>query len=234
MQLSPAQHSLHLRALELCAKHRRVEAMLIVVLREIDKTKLFKKLGQPSLFGYAIRILGLSESVAYAFIAVARKCEESAPLRAAIETQSLTVAKASRIVSALTLENAEALIEFARTHSTRETEFEVARLQPKCAAPDRMRPLSEDLVKLEMSVSKAVLAKLTRAQALLASQSGKHTGFEGVLEQVLNEYLERHDPVKRAERAVCRKIAKPSTVARSTKPPAPQLCARTMLFGLAS
>ena len=154
MQLSPDQKNLHHRALALSAQHRRIESTLIMVLKEIDKTKLYKKLGQPSLFIYAVRLLGLSESVAYGFISVARKSDQVAPLLKAIEEQRLSVAKASRIVSALTNENAEALIEFAITHSTRETEFEMARLRPKTAVPDRVKPLSENLIKLEVSLSK--------------------------------------------------------------------------------
>ena len=135
MQLSLDQKNLHHRALALSAQHRRIESTLIMVLKEIDKTKLYRKLGQPSLFIYAVRLLGLTESVAYGFISVARKSDQVAPLLKAIEEQRLSVAKASRVVSALTKENAEALIEFAISHSTRETEFEVARLRPKTAGP---------------------------------------------------------------------------------------------------
>ena len=54
-----------------------------------------------------------------------------------------------------------------------------------------MKPLSESLIKLEMSVSKAVFEKLTRAQALVASTSGRRAGFEDVLEAVLTEFIER-------------------------------------------
>jgi HNH endonuclease len=246
MQLSLDQKNLHHRALALTAQHRRIESTLIVVLKEIDKTKLYKKLGQPSLFTYAVKLLGLTESVAYGFISVARKSDQVAPLFKAIEEQRLSVAKASRIVAALTNENAEALIEFANSHSTRETEFEVARLRPKTAGPDRIKPLSENLIRLEMSLSKAVFAKFTRARALVASRGRADTGFESVLDAVLSEFLKRRDPVKRAERAIAKKVAKcsnskssgeetssaeTSAVPPSTMPPAvtanfqPGLCA---------
>ena len=236
MHLSPDQKAVHARALELSTKHRRLEAMLVAVLKEIDKSKLYRKLGQASLFSYAVKLLGLSESTAYAFISVARKSDEVALLFGAIEEQRISVAKASRIVSALTIENAAVLIEFARTHSTRETEFEVAKLRPKAAAPDRARPISEDLIKLEMCVSKAVLAKLQRAQALVASKTGKHTGYEGVLDAVLTEFIERHDPVTKAERAHAKKMAKEVMDELSPEPSVDkirenttQLCTRRVL-----
>ena len=231
MRLSPTQKALHQRALDLSAQHRRIESLLITVLKEIDKSRLYRKLGQPSLFIYAIRLLGLTESVAYGFISVARKADEIAPLLEAIETRSLSVAKASRIVSALTKENARALIAFAQTHSTRETDFEVARLRPKTAGPDRVKPLSESLIKLELSISKTVFAKLSRARALVASKTGTDAGFEAVLDAVLTEYIERHDPVKRAARALAKKVTKPLDMTPPKNLPAgaaksqPELCA---------
>jgi len=69
-----------------------------------------------------------------------------------------------------------------------------------------VKPLSESLIKLEMSVSKAVFEKLTRAQALVASTSGRRAGFEDVLDAVLTEFIERRDPVKRAERSLASPI----------------------------
>ena len=66
-----------------------------------------------------------------------------------------------------------------------------------------------------MSVSKAVFEKLTRAQALVASTSGRRAGFEDVLEAVLTEFIERRDPVKRAERS----RVQSSTLRAQSSPP---------------
>lgn len=81
-----------------------------------------------------------------------------------------------------------------------------------------------------------------KPQALVASRGRADAGFEGVLDAVLTEFIERRDPVKRAERAIAKKAAKSSsaetssaetsTVPPSTTPPAvtakfqPELCAR--------
>jgi hypothetical protein len=97
-------------------------------LDEIDQLKLYRTLGYSSLFTYAVGALGFSEAVAYSFITVARKTRELSLLKEAIQDEKLSVAKASRIVSALTPKNANELIDYAATHTTRETDQEMARL----------------------------------------------------------------------------------------------------------
>lgn len=81
---------------------------------------------------------------------------------------------------------------------SRENLTKSRRCRPKAAGPDRVKPLSESLIKLELSISKTVFAKLSRARALVASKTGTDAGFEAVLDAALTEYIERHDPVKRS------------------------------------
>lgn len=64
---------LHERAVSLCREHLRIEFALIEVLQEIERCRMYRAFGCASLFKYAVDILGMSESVAYAFILVARK-----------------------------------------------------------------------------------------------------------------------------------------------------------------
>lgn len=204
MRLTSAQHSLHLKAVRLARTHKNAERRIVAVIQQIDTCKLFKPLGYPSLFKYAVECLQLSEALAFSMISVARKALEIGELNVAIHYGTLSVAKASRIVSAITEANAEELIQFAKTHSTREVDEKVATIRPKAAAPDRAIPLAEDLVKLEMSVSKEVEAKFRRVLSLLASKKGRHVGFEEALDIISSEYIEHHDPVVRAERAYAR------------------------------
>ena len=199
--LSSEQQKLHLRAMDLSRKHRRIESDLILVLQEIDSTKLFKKMGYASLFLYAVEALGLTESIAYSFISVSRKMLEVSKLKDAVLKQTLSVAKASRLVAALNPENATTLIEFAKTHSTRDTEREVAKIRPRSRAPDRAVILAADLIKLEMTVQAETFAKLKRVQSLLANIN-QPTSFKQVLDVALNEYLKQYDPVVKANRAL--------------------------------
>ena len=49
--------------------------------------------------------------------------------RQAVREQRVSVSKAARLVSALTLENAEGLLQFAATHSSKEIDREVVRVK---------------------------------------------------------------------------------------------------------
>ena len=146
--LTVDQESLHDRALELSGKHRALEAELVRALTEIERLNLYLPVGYPSLFQYAVGALRMSESVAYAFILVARKARSVPALVAALEGERLSVAKASRIASALDAENAESLIEFAATHSARETEREAARLKPRSRKRDSVREVDGQMVEI--------------------------------------------------------------------------------------
>jgi hypothetical protein len=112
------------------------------------------------------------------------------------------VSKASRIVAAMTSDNAPHLIAFAKNHTSRQIDFEAARVGGKSAVPkERVKVVGEDLVHLEISISKAVHDNLMRAQNLVSSKTGRAVGIAEVLGRALSEYVERHDPMCKAERA---------------------------------
>ncbi len=201
--LSENQLKLHERAIELGREFRRLEGELIEVLGEIDQVKFFKRLGYASLFTYAVGALGLSESNAYTFISVARKSREIPELKTAVIEQKITVAKASRIVAAITKDNAVELVKFAETHTTRQTEIEGARIQPRTAVLDKIKFKADDLVQIECGITKDTYEKLERVKSLLAAK-GKFS-LEKILSEVLEDYLRRHDPVKKAERVLAKK-----------------------------
>ena len=203
MKLTLAQQKLRDDALNISQQYQKFEGLLLEALQQIDQSKLFKKLGFSSLFQYAVGELKLSESVAYSFITVARKSLEIKPLKEAILNQRLSVAKASRMTPALTLQNATHLLAFAQTHSTRELEFEIAKIQPRTTLRERAKPISENTVELRLNIATGVFADLKRAEALLG-QNGD-SSLANTLKVILNEYLERKDPVRKAQRILSKK-----------------------------
>ena len=108
-------NALHLRALEIVSRYSRVEAELLDILIQIERAKAYRQLGCNSLFVYATCELKLSESVAYAFISVARKSMTVPTLKTEIERGGLSVSKASRVVSVITPANDAEWITKAKT-----------------------------------------------------------------------------------------------------------------------
>ncbi len=204
--LSSHQQALHDEALEICTRLKHDEGMLIEVLQKIDHAKLYKKFQRSSLFKYAVHELKLSEPVAYGFISVARKAKEIPGLKAAIQGGRLSVSKASRIVSALTPQNAAGLVDFAIKHSWEKINHEVARVAPKSRAQDKVKFVSEDLVQVTVTISKTAFDNLKCAEALATQKGKKLAGRGDVVEIALREYVERHDPVRKAKRAAARKV----------------------------
>lgn len=193
--LTQEQLKIHARALEISSGYLKREFELLAVLGEVDRTKLFKKLDCPSLFRYAVDLLGLSEAMAYALISIARKNRELPGL----VDGKLSISKLSRIVSVVNAENKDELVSFAKKHTAREIDREVARRNPAAASRDRIRRLSAELTELKMSVPQQFLEKLDRAKNLEAHKN--LVGFVPVLEAALDILLFHKDPVRRAERA---------------------------------
>jgi len=200
--LTKEQTRVHERALAIKRDYDNLEWQMIECLQEIDRLKIFKYLGFPSLFQYAVQCLGFSESVAYSFINVARKAAVVGELEEALRTKVLSVTKASRAVSVMTKENAVELIEFARSHSSREIDFEVARINPKSTFKERVKPVSEDTVEIRVCVSRATFEKLSRAKDLASSKARKAIDLGATLDAIVDDYLYRQDPVHKAKRAV--------------------------------
>lgn len=202
--LTQAQVKTHEFALYVGREHRRIEGLLIKILQKVEAQKIYQVLGYTSLFDYAVRAMGLAESVAYASISVARKARAIPKLKEAIESENLSVAKASRMVSALTIENASHLIAFAKAHSTRDLECEVAKISPKARTHERTRAISGELVEVKVFLSKEVFKNLKRAQDLGAQKRSKHLDLAATLELVLEDFVTRNDPIQKAERASAR------------------------------
>ncbi|MGZ3722516.1 MAG: HNH endonuclease [Bdellovibrionales bacterium] len=171
-----------------------------------------------NLFTYAVKICGLSEGAAYSFIAVGKKGKLHPCLQDAIVSRALSVSKAIRIVSIINSENAEELVEFAKTHSSKEIEREVRRRNPKAAVRARIKPLTEDTDLLEAPIPRETTEHISRAQTLLAQKTSKHQGIPETLTYVFKEYVERHDPLKKAERAQKRTRTENSAHAEKPRP----------------
>lgn len=213
------EQALHEKAVEVCLRIKRDEALLIKVLQSIERTKLYKRFQRASLFQYAIHELQLSENVAYCFISVARKARGIASLQNAIQDLRLSVPKASRIVSVLTQKNADELILFATGHSCEKIDREVAKINPKTRSFDKIKFLSEDVVQLTITISVEAFENLKRAEALAAQKGKKFSGRGDVVGLSLAEYVDRHDPVKKAERVTIKKaLGKKESAKKSTAP----------------
>ncbi|MCC7405956.1 MAG: HNH endonuclease [Bdellovibrionales bacterium] len=138
MKVPPMIRELHAKALAAAANFKSAEIELLQVLEEVGRHRAFLRYGYNSLFQYAAKALGLSESVAFVFINVARKASEIPELKKEIVSGALSVSKAKKITGVITRENSAAWIELAKNSSQQKLEREVSLANPREAGRGRM------------------------------------------------------------------------------------------------
>lgn len=192
---------LHEDALSYARQYLRAESALLEVLMKIDSTKAYRDLGYPSLYTYCREALKLSEPSSYYFSSVARKSREVPELKAAIGAGKITLSQARRIVPVIAKDNQAIWIDKAATLPQRDLEREVASVNPKAAILEKVKPVSADRSELRLSMALTLEKKLRRAQDFAAQKKKKHCSLEETLEELVEFYLERQDPLRKAERA---------------------------------
>jgi len=208
---------LHQKALEIAGRFRKCEFELLEILQKMDQKKGFIQLGYSSLFVYAVEALKLSEANASNFIAVARKAREIPALKSEIEKGTITVSKARKITPVLNKENQTQWLQKASSLPTRKLEQEVAKVAPETAVRERAKYVAENRLELKIGVSEALMKKLRRAQDLVSNSLRKPARLEETLEQILNLYLEKKDPVQKAKRVSAKQKIKSNRVSRDTE-----------------
>jgi hypothetical protein len=193
---------IHERALSAAREFKKAEASLISILQEVEESRLFLDLGITSLFQYAVKSLGLSEDVAFNFITVSRKAKQMPILQEAILSGVVSVSKARKVASVLTLENQSDWIEKIKTCSSKTLEREVAKVNPREATPEQTKYVSENRLELKMGISQEMLEQLKRVQDLESKRTARAVSMEEALQALLSLYLETKDPQKRAERVL--------------------------------
>ena len=197
-----AKNSAH--ALKQCEKE------LITSLQQVYTTCTHSYFGYRSLYTYALKALDLTESQAYSYIAVAKAGLTCSPLNQALLNQELSVSKAARIVSVIDAENSAEWVEKAKTLTKRELEKQIATENPKARISDHFRHIDKHLLHMQAGISEESFRKFQRAQQLYLQKNPK--AFKAKVDDVLNwclqELLERHDPVIKAERVLRKKRQK--------------------------
>ena len=191
---------LHEKALSSIRDYLRSESELITILQEMDQCRGYREFGARSLFEYATKVLGLSESVTLNLTSVARKAIEVPALKQMIAEKKMTISNARSIVPILTPENQDRWLKSASQLSKRELEREIAKDFPRQAIQESLKPVSAERYELKLGISAQLQAQLKQSQDLIASKRKKAVNLEETLEVLVHAYLEQEDPMKRAER----------------------------------
>jgi hypothetical protein len=128
---------------ELVARGRRLEAVLVAHMAEVDARKLYLREACPSMFAYATERLGLSEAQAYERIGVARTSRRFPAVLEMLADGRISLAAAARLGPHITVENAAAVLPRAVHATKREVQALVAELAPAPDVPPVIRKLPQ-------------------------------------------------------------------------------------------
>ncbi len=206
--------SLHEKAVTLSKEWLGIEGRLLEVLIEMDTKGYCLALGYRNLFDYAQRALRLSDAQAYYFSKVAQKSRQVPQLKEAVMTGELSISQARRIAPVLTQANAASWIEKAATLPQKVLELEIKKECPEQGVRERIRPIAEERLELRCGISLGLEKKLARIRDLVSQKKKSSASIEEALECMAEAFLEKTDPVRKAERSVLRKR-------KTDLPPAP-------------
>ena len=195
------QEQIHAKALEVAGRYRKSVFELIEIFQTLDAHKTFREYECTSLYDYAVKRLGLSEDVAFNFIAVARKAVEVPALKKEIQNNSITLSKARKILPVLTEKNQSEWLGLASTLTVKNLEQKVAEANPRKAVGECLSYITGKRLKLELGVSEEFKAKLKRVQDLVSNtkrSANKKSPNESLMESAAalrpsqDVYLLRH------------------------------------------
>ncbi len=199
-------HSLHHEAVLISQNLHRQEFLMVEILQRIDSQKVYRILGFKSLYQYATLALKLSESRAYAFILVARKALGLSKMQEALKSGELSLSKAKRISAVISKENEGHWVRLAKDLTQRSLERAVAKVNPKAGVEEGMRFISENILEFRAAIGAETEKLIKRAQDLLSQSEGRAASFEETLRAIAQCYLEKKDPVIKAQRVLRRRI----------------------------
>ena len=222
--LNSAERSVHDRAVKVSKTYKDCERELINIIDDVDRLHLYEKFGETSTYMYCTKVLGLTESITYALQGIARKSRIVPELKLAIQQGEISVGAASRIASQITPENKGEWLAEAQTCTRNELEQKLAEANPRKSRRTSKKPIDGKNTRYSADIPNRILEKQKRVRDLECKRTQKVVSEVEALEAALDFYLERHDPVKKAERAA----EKPRNLARA-KPAAKKALKRVAL-----
>jgi hypothetical protein len=200
-------------------RYRKTQAELLDYTQKADEEKLYLYRGYKSLFDYLVRDLGLSESTTCNIINVARTAKIVPEIKEQLEQGQGGITKFRKICPVLKKAHAEnkpeEIAEWLKkvtTMNTREIEKEVAKVSPAPRRKESIRRIDENTSSLNINLSDEERELLEKAQNLSSSKNKSCQNMTETIVQALQGFVEKHDPVKKAERQKERQQKKESAI----------------------
>jgi hypothetical protein len=194
----------HNQGLHAAKNYRRAEYEMVRLLSLLSESRGYLLYRAENLRQYAVCLWHLPENAAADLVTVAKKSLEVPALLEALHEQKTTVSKLRKICPVLTKDNCKEWIELAIESPARTIEKAVAMAKPETERREMVTYKTGDRLELVTSVSEELWLKLKCVQDLLSQKLKRPASIEEALTAMTDNYLQKHDPVLRADRALAR------------------------------
>ncbi|MFI5361231.1 MAG: HNH endonuclease [Elusimicrobiota bacterium] len=209
----------------LAREERERLPFFLACLGEADRRGIFIRKGYSSTFDYCVRRLRLSEDEACRRIQAARATVTGPELLSAMSDGQLSLTSVSKLAPHVRRPDAPEIFARAEGKSMRELEILLAPLCPEPPKRDRVRSISvttpsEDgktppaitpRVEFSFHGPPALRDAIERAKELLSNKF-PFGSMSDVLNEIVHEYLERHDPQRALELGKVTRVRGPSSI----------------------
>jgi hypothetical protein len=198
---SLSDSALHDVAMSAAQNHKTAEAKLVSVLEIVEQKQIYLEFGIVSLYKYCVEILDLSKGVSYELVAVIHKGKEVPAIKEAVKRGEISLSKAKKICSVITLEDQNQWLELAKVETSRVIEKCVALARPEKTVESAVYK-TEDRLQFQLGVSEEWLTDLATVKNLLAQKHKSAVSSEEALHALMKDFIQKNDPVRKAERAL--------------------------------
>jgi hypothetical protein len=181
-----------------------LEVKILYRLDEIRCRGLDSAMGYGSTTRFAVDVLGMTPDQAAKRLAALTNCRQWPELMVLLEKGAISLSTVNMVGPKLTEANKDLLLGELAGKSTRDTRLLLASVDAEGRRREGAR-----MVDLRLSLSEEVLARWEHARSLVAK--AKMKPLEEALTEIVDEFLARHDPVAKAQRARQRSHEKRST-----------------------
>ena len=192
---------LHETAVKLAHTYKTSESSLFDVLIQMEERNEFIKMECLDMYDYLVKKLKISPSQSEYFYRVTQKGRVIPELRTAVVSGKLSISVARRICGVIEQSNATEWIEAACTLTQKQLEQLVALKHPRYRVHEGIKPIAEDLHELKVVIDSEEKAMVLRVQDLVSQKTKKAATLQDSIRAMTICYLDKWDPVKRAERS---------------------------------
>jgi hypothetical protein len=167
---------------------------------DVEASKSYYSLQCTSFTSYLESILKFTPAVSNALVTVVRKSILVPELKEALARKRISMGQARIIASVITSENSAKWFNLCACLTFRDLERRVAQESPEIAPVERVKFRAKDQVVVTVTLKDSGYSSLERGQQLLKQSTQAQVGLAESVEKVFAYFVEREDPVIRAER----------------------------------